>query len=157
MREMKNILVFICLTALLVTSLALTACGNVTISTPVVINTLPTTTPSDAETFTMPDQGVVEIDGNNYYYQRVFASIDGPNSYRDVIFAPKDYGTATPTGVSGWYTITFTDGTIEDLLFAGTLMPQTEYRLTKHENPRAGIMEAYGDNHWVLYVLISME
>lgn len=141
---MRRIGIFICLVALLVTNLVLSACNRGATETPVITNT-------------MTDEGTIEIDHASYYYQRVFTSIAEPYSYRSVTFAPKNYGAVTPTGVSIWLTVTFTDGKIEDLLFAGTLLPQTEYRLTKHEHPRAGIMEAYNDHNWVLYILVSTE
>jgi hypothetical protein len=159
---MKSILKYVGVFTLLLVIVPLTACNGVptttTTTSTITPTDLPTIAPPDTEPFTMPDNGVMEIDGQNYYYQRVYAGyFTGPTLYRNVIFGPKDYGTATPTGVSGWFTVTFADNATEDILFAGTLMLQTDYRLTQHDNPRAGIMEAYGDNCWVMYVLVSAE
>jgi hypothetical protein len=159
---MKNLTILSCLVALLSLVLVLGACNSsatsvsVTTTTKVTVPLL-TVPPAGTEPFTIPDSGVLEVNGQIFNSQRVYESIDRPTLYRGVIFAPKDFGTVTPTGVSGWYTVTFTDGTMEDLQFAGTLMAQTDSRLTKHGNPRAGIMMAYGDNRWVMYVLVSVE
>jgi len=159
---MKKLTILSFLVALISLVLALGACNSPATSvsvttTPKATTPLLTIPPADTEPFTMPDSGVIEINGQMFNSQRVYESIDRPTLYRGVIFAPKDFGTVTPTGVSGWYTVTFTDGTTEDLQFAGTLMAQTSSRLTKHDNPRAGIMIAYGDNRWVMYVLVSVE
>jgi hypothetical protein len=152
---MKSIIKYTCLFTLVLFVLTLSACTGAVSTIPQVTTPLPTVAPPNTQPFTMPDQGIIEINGQNFSYQRVYDTLSGFNLYRGVVFSPKDRGTVIYTGVSGYYTVTFADGTAEDLLFAGTLMYQTDYRLTKHNNPRAGVMEAYGDNHWILYVLVS--
>ena len=119
---------------------------------------LPPVAPPDTTFYNFPDSGMINLEGHVYYYQRVYAwGFPGPSLYRDVVFNDIDTGTVTYTGGYRPYTVTFSDGTTEDLIFGGTFGPSPWYELTQHTNPQAGILFAEQDHDWVMYVLVSVE
>lgn len=165
---MKCILKYVCILFILLIITSLAACTNNTSSTTTSTTTtttstipptpLPTVAPPDTKFYDMPDSGIIEIEGQNFYYQRVYAfDFSGPSLYRNVVFNDKDRGTVTYTGISGWYTATFSDGIEEDLLFAGTLISPSWYQLTNHISPQAGIYMVKEDHDWVMYALVSVD
>ncbi len=179
---MKNLLKYVCILIFIMLSLTFIACSNNTSNTDTHITTSGTLTPSSTPTFNttdipnktlpatpsndtvpyvFPDHGAIWYDGKSYSFQRVYESIDEPTYYNGVIFAPKDWGGATPTGpIAYWYIVTFADGTKEYLEYIGFgFEGQVNVSFTKHDNPRAGVIlashEVEGSLRYVTYLLVS--
>jgi hypothetical protein len=164
---MKSILKYVVIFAIVLIITPLAACtstvnttSNTTTTTTSTIppTPLPTVAPPDTKFYNFPDSGLINLEGHVYYYQRVYVwGFSGPSLYRDVVFNNIDTGTTIYTGGYRPYTVTFKDGTVEDLIFGGTLTSPSWYKLTQHTNPQAGILFAQEDHDWVMYVLVSVE
>ncbi len=165
---MKSILKYVVIFAIVLIIAPLTACtstvntttSNTTTTTTSTIppTPLPTVAPPDTTFYNFPDNGLINLEGHLYYYQRVYAwGFSGPSLYRDVVFNDIDTGTVTYTGGYNPYRVTFSDGTEEDLIFGGTMVSPSWYILTRHTNPQAGILISEQDHDWVMYVLVSVE
>jgi hypothetical protein len=170
----KGLLLKLALVLLLINLILLSAACNAQITNPVITttetstpgatftheNTLPSTAPADSEQLMFPDKGIIWYDGKYYTFQRVFDSIDEPAYYQGVIFAPYVSESPITAPVGYWLVVTFADGTVEELQYIGFAdQNQVNFRFTKHDNPRAGVMLASqyvgGGLRWVEYLLVS--
>jgi hypothetical protein len=156
---MSNKLQYVCICLLVITTLFLSACNNAVKET----STLTSTTSNQAAPYVFPDQGTIWYDGKYYSFQRLFEPISSPTNYNGVIFAPKNWGGATPTGpIAYWYVVTFADEIKEELEYVGFASEDgIDVRFTKHDNPHAGVIlaahEIQGGLSFVTYLLVSTE
>jgi hypothetical protein len=124
---------------------------------------LATDAPSGTVCFTFPDQGNIRVDGRGHFsYQRVFTPITEATIYQGVTFTPFTYGPGTTitAPIGYWFTVTFADGSTEELQYVG--LGQTDnfsINITKHDNPAAGVMLGWQDVGGgltpCLYLLVS--
>lgn len=145
------------------TSTSLTSTINTTSTAPpdTSVITLPTTPQTTPEPLVFPDSGFIKIGYDGYFkFQRVFDSIDEATYFEGVIFTPHDFG-VTPSGPIAYsLDVRFADGTVEWLQNVGLGWESNiDIRVTKHENPKAGVILAWhevnGGLRSVLYLLVS--
>jgi hypothetical protein len=135
---------------------------NTTALSPAVVQ-LPTIAPADVIKLTLPDQGNIRVDGRGEFnYQRVYKTITEATTWQGVTFTPFTYGPGTTitAPVGYWFTITFADGTSEQLQYVGLgNTDNVDINVTKHNNPAAGVILAWQDVGGgltpFLYLLVS--
>ena len=114
------------------------------------------------EPLVFPDQGNIRINGYGYFHFERVGSISEEIDFQGVVFSPhREQPGVTSTGPIAYKVdVQFADGTIEVLQSVGLGNEKNiDINLTKHENPKAGIMMAWHNVNSgltrVLYLLVS--
>jgi hypothetical protein len=146
-----------------VTNPSTTPPSSTSIPTVTATYTLPTTPSTPAAPLEFPDSGNIRIGGDGYFYfQRVYGYITQPTYYQGVIFSPHqgEPGVTTTAPVAYSIDVQFGDGEVENLLWVGLgFTDHVDISLTKHTQPRAGVLLAWHDVNsslaQVMYLLVS--
>ena len=126
------------------------------------VNTTTPTTPPGTTQLTLNDEGNIGVDGRGYFYYQKVLTLTATTTYHGVIFTLNTPGPGTTilAPIAYWFTITFADGSSEQIQEVGLgQVNNIDINITEHDNPSAGVLLVWQDIGGsltpFLYLLVS--